>query len=69
MDGVLMKDNINLTGIDKSFIKKCMDKANLKTIKEVLLMTLDNNGEVFIQGRYAKEYFSFQMNYSGGDRW
>lgn len=69
MDGVIMKENVKLAGIDEKFIKKCMDKAKLKKFKEVLIMTLDANGEVFIQGRYAKECFSFQMSYSGGDKW
>lgn len=69
MDGCLMKENIEMTGIDEKFIMKCMDKAKIKKVKEVLLMTLDNNGEVFIQGRYAKEYYTFQMNYDGGEKW
>ena len=69
MDGCLMKENIQMTGIDEKFIMKCMDKAQIKRVKEVLLMTLDNNGEVFIQGRNAKEYYTFQMNYDGGGKW
>ncbi len=69
MDGVAMKENIKITGIDDGFINKCLLRANLKSIKEVLIMTLDNNGEVFIQGKDAEEYFTFQMEFDGGDRW
>ena len=69
MDGKLMKENIELTGIDEKFINKCIEKANIKKVKEVLLLTLDNNGEVFIQGKYSDECFSFQMNYDGGGKW
>lgn len=69
MDGKLMKENVELTGIDEKFINACMSKANLKRVKDVLLLTLDNNGEVFIQGKYANEYYSFQMNYDGGGKW
>lgn len=69
MDGKLMKENVTLTGIDEKFIEKCLSKANIKKVKDVLLLTLDNNGEVFIQGKYANEYYSFQMNYDGGGKW
>lgn len=69
MDGKLMKENVAMAGIDDKFINVCLKKANLKKISEVLLMTLDNNGEVFIQARKAQEYFSFQMNFDGGEKW
>lgn len=69
MDGQLMKENVKLTGVDSGFINKCLIKANLKSIKDVLVLTLDNNGEVFIQGKTADECMSFQMNFNGGDRW
>lgn len=69
MDGKLMKENVQMTGIDDKFIQKCMDKAKIKKVKEVLLMTLDNNGEVFIQAKSSSEYFTFQMNFNGGERW
>lgn len=69
MDGKLMKENVKMTGIDEKFIKKCLDKANIKQIKDVLLMTLDNNGEVFIQGKSSDEYLTFDMKFDGGKRW
>jgi uncharacterized membrane protein YcaP (DUF421 family) len=69
MDGKLMKENVRVTGIDDKFIEKCMSKAKIKKIKDVLLMTLDNNGEVFIQAKSASEYYSFEMNFDGGERW
>lgn len=69
MDGCLMKENVKLTGIDEVFIKKCMDKAKIKKLKDVLILTLDNNGEVFIQGKDKEECYSFQMKFDGGDRW
>ncbi len=69
MDGKLMKENMTLTGVGIGFINKCLVKANLSSIREVLILTLDNNGEVFIQGKTQKECFSFQMDYKGGDKW
>jgi len=69
MDGVLMKENVSLTGIDEKFLNTCFKKAKVSRAKEILLMTLDNEGNVFIQAKNAPEYLTFQMNYSGGDRW
>lgn len=69
MDGLLMKENVKMAGIDDKFIGKCIEKAKLKRVKDVLLMTLDNNGEVFIQGKNSEEYFTFQMNYNADGKW
>jgi len=69
MDGVLMKENVQITGIDEVFITKCLKKANINKIKEVLLFTLDNQGNCFIQGKNSQEYFTFTMPFNGGDRW
>lgn len=69
MDGKVMKENISMAGIDEKFLQKCLIKANLKKARDVLLMTLDNNGEVFIQGRNADTYYNFQMKFDGGDKW
>ncbi len=69
MDGKVLKENVELAGINDKFIQKCIEKAKLKRVKDVLILTLDANGEVFIQGKNAKEYFSFTMNYDGGGKW
>lgn len=69
MDGKLMKENTSLAGIDDKFIQKCLAKANVKKVKDVLLLTLDNNGEVFLQAKNAEIYYNFQMNFGGGDKW
>ena len=69
MDGKIMTANVAMVGIDEKFMQKCVEKANLKKIKDVLIMTLDNNGEVFIQGKNTEECFSFQMKFDGGDGW
>lgn len=69
MDGKVMKENVAMAGIDELFIQHCLSKAKLKKTKDVLLMTLDNNGEVFLQGRNADTYYNFQMKFDGGDKW
>ena len=69
MDGRLMNENMRLSGIDKKFIDDCIAKANIKNIREVLIMTLDNNGEVFIQSKKSNNYQNFQVEFNGGGKW
>lgn len=69
MDGVLMKENVNLAGINDEFIQKCIKKAKIDKIKNVLLFTLDNQGNVFLQGKDAGQYYSFQMPFDGVGKW
>ena len=69
MDGVLMKENVNLTGINDEFIQNSLKKAKIDKIKNVLLFTLDNQGNVFLQGKNALQYYSFQMPFDGVGKW
>ena len=68
MDGKIMKENVDLAGIDQSLIEMCLKKAQIKSVKEVLLFTLDNNGSVYLQSKNA-ECKSFQIDFKGGERW
>lgn len=69
MDGKLMHENIRLSGIDDNFINDCVSKANIKNIKDVLIMTLDNNGVVFIQSKKSNSYQNLETDYNGGGKW
>lgn len=69
MDGKKIEGNIKLTGISDEFISDCLRKYKIKNVKDVILMTLDNNGEVFMQERNRDEYYTFTTDFDGGDRW
>jgi uncharacterized membrane protein YcaP (DUF421 family) len=69
MDGKIMEDNLATVEIDRAFLDIYIKKANLEKVSDVLLMNIDKNGKIFIQGKYSKEYFSFQSDYNGGDKW
>lgn len=69
MDGKLMLENVKMTGLSSANINECLDKAKIKKIEDVLILTIDNNGEVFIQEKRAEQCFSFNINFSGGDKW
>ena len=69
LDGEVMKKNVSMVGASQELINECLSKANLNNVKDVLIMTLDNSGEVYIQGKNQEKYYSFQVKFDGGDRW
>lgn len=69
MDGRLMKENVQLTGINDNFIKMVLNKANISRIKDVLIFTLDNQGNCYVQSKSQGECLSFTMEFNGGERW
>lgn len=69
MDGKLMKENIKIAGIDDRFIRGIVEQAKINDIKDVLLMTLDANGSVFIQDKVGGSSMAIESDYSGDGRW
>ena len=69
MDGKIMDNNLKISGIESNFIDKYMEQANIKKVSDVLLMTVDKNGEIYIQAKYAKEYYTFESDYKVNDKW
>ncbi len=69
MDGKLMKENMLIAGVDNQFVYDCVERSQIKNEKEVLILTLDSNGEVFIQDKGATVCLSFQTDYKGDGNW
>ena len=69
MDGRLMKENVSLAGVNETFIMKCLKRAKIEKIKDVLIFTLDNNGGCYIQSKKAKKCLAFTMPFNGGEGW
>ena len=69
MDGQIMEDNLEISGIKQDFIDDYLRQANILKIKDVLIMTIDKNGFIFIQGKFANNYYTFESEYKGGDKW
>ncbi len=68
MDGKLMQENINLTGITQNQINYCIEKTNSKVPKDILLFTIDSNGCVYIQAKNGDAQ-SFTIDYDGSNKW
>lgn len=58
-EGKILNKNLEIAKIDENQVLKILNKANVKKIKEVLLMTIDKNGAVYLQ-KYGKKYQTFQ---------
>lgn len=64
--GKVLKENLNLAGINENFLKKNLNKVGLKSIKDVLLLTLNNEGKIYVQPFQGK-FETIETNYSGGN--
>ena len=63
MDGNLMKENLKIAQLNLEKVDLCLKKAKINKIKDVLILTVDDNDEVFIQAKDANECYSFSLNY------
>lgn len=68
MDGKLMEENVKLTGISDELLQECLEKVNAKKPTEILLMTLDANGLVFLQPKSGSAT-NFSVDYDGHNKW
>ena len=58
-EGKILKNNVNLAGVDKNFIEKFMKKAGIEKISKILVLTLNKSGTVYIQEK-NKEFITFE---------
>lgn len=68
MDGRLMKENLTLTKIPEDILSEAITKAKAKSHKDILLMTLDANGLIYIQAKKG-DAISYTSSYSCENRW
>lgn len=70
IDGTLLNENVDLAKLDKIFFDFCYKKAGVKTYKDILLLSIDNNGDCFLQLKNKDGYFVFNYSkFEGGDNW
>lgn len=58
-EGKILKNNVNLAGVDQNFIEKLMKKAGIEKISKILVLTLNKSGTVYIQEK-NKEFKTFE---------
>lgn len=68
MDGKLMKENISLTELSDSLLNDCLKQVNAKKPEDIILMTLDGNGGVYIQPKNGNAT-TIETKYNGLGKW
>lgn len=63
--GKIMKENFEIANINENFIKKHINKVGIKSIKDILIMTINNVGKIYVQPKVGK-FETIDTNYKGG---
>ncbi len=65
-DGKVVKENMQLCCVDEEFLLRQIKKVGESKIKNILVFTLDCNGNVYIQPK-NKKYFTLKTSFKGGE--
>lgn len=65
-EGKILKENLKTAKLQKNFIEKILNGLGGYELKEVILLTLDNEGTVILQLK-DKPTLSLHTNYKGGN--
>lgn len=63
-EGKIVKQNLEIANISEMDVKNILQRANIKKVKEVLILTVDKNGSVYIQ-KYNEKYITIQLEQLG----
>ena len=66
--GKLVKKNLQITKVEKSFFEDVFKKIGVKSEKDVVLLTLNANGNVFVQPKDQKCQ-TLQTDFRGDGKW
>lgn len=58
-EGKVNKDNLKTAGMEEAELEKLMKKAGVKNVKDVLVMTVDKSGAVYVQ-KFNEKYQTLQ---------
>ena len=66
--GKLLKENAEMSQIDEKFINSQLKDTNIKSIKEIVIATINQQGKMYIQP-YNGKYITLETNYKGDGKW
>ena len=66
--GKIVKKNLSVAGIDETFFEDVFKKLDVKSFKDVVILTLDVNGNVFVQPK-NKKFKTLQTKFRGDGKW
>lgn len=64
--GKVVGENLKVAGINEDFIRESISKVGIQSIKDVLILTINNNGKLYIQPKKGK-FETLETDYSGGN--
>lgn len=64
--GKILKENIKIINIDEEFLLTNLKNNNINSLKEILILTMNNNGKIFVQP-YNKPFTTIETDYQGGN--
>ena len=67
-DGRLNKENLQLANVGINFIQQILKKYNIPSYKKVLIMSIDNNGKIYLQTKTGKSQ-TLYVDFDGGKGW
>lgn len=59
-EGKIVKDNLTIADINETDVKNILERAKIKKVKDVLILTVDKNGAVYIQ-KFNEKYQTMQL--------
>ena len=63
--GQIQKDNLIKAGINENFLNKNLKKNGFNSIKDILILTMTNNGKMYVQPKIGS-FKTIETNYKGG---
>lgn len=63
-EGKIVKQNLVIANISEIDVKNILQKAKIKKVKDVLILTVDKNGDVYIQ-KFNDKYLTMQLKQLG----
>lgn len=67
-DGKLNKENMKTAKVDEAFINNILQKKKIKNHKDVIVLSIDNQGEIYLQSKNGN-CETFNVNFNGGGNW
>jgi uncharacterized membrane protein YcaP (DUF421 family) len=67
-EGKFQKENMGLAKLSEDFIKQHLKNIGFEQLKEVLLITINQSGKLYVQPRQGN-FVTKQTNYNGEENW
>ena len=67
-NGKFDQKNLEITGLDQSFFEQILKEQKIKNVKDVLVLTADGTGKIYLQVKKRK-FATFQVNYPEDKVW